>query len=141
MKGRARLIASIGIAIVLATFMLYTALAGGDVQLKVLDARQLASARAAVAQGREQVELIGVAAGPVKGTAGGKMSFYVTDKSGAHRTLVRYSGSVPDAFKVGRSVVVKGNVVPTAADLAFRAVPGSLQTKCPSRFQSAKAEA
>jgi cytochrome c-type biogenesis protein CcmE len=130
MRGRSRIIAAVGIAGVLVTFMLYTALAGSAVQLSVYDARQLAAQRIPATR---EVELIGVAAGPVRGTLGDRITFHVTDSHGGHPRLVVYRGSVPDAFKVGRNVVVQGKL---DASGTFQATPGSLQTKCPSRFQS-----
>ena len=56
-----------------------------------------------------EVQLAGVVVGPVTGD---------------------YSGSVPDLFKVGRHVVVDGAL----RRGTFVAVPGSLITKCPSKY-------
>jgi len=47
---------------------------------------------------------------------------------------VRYSGSVPDLFKVGRHVVVDGQL----RSGVFVAKPGSLITKCPSKYAPKK---
>ena len=136
MNRRFRLVSALGIAMVLATFMLYTALAGSNVQVPVVQARELSSFRTAQTATNQPVELVGVAAGPVAGTEGERISFTVTDAKGGNAILVRYVGSVPDAFRVGRNVVVKGRIHGSGSTREFRAVNGSLQTKCPSKFQS-----
>ena len=46
------------------------------------------------------------------------------------QSAVRYTGSVPDLFKVGRHVVVDGQLERGT----FVAEPGSLITKCPSKY-------
>lgn len=134
MNRRFRLLAAVGMTMVLATAMIYTALASGDVQEPVLQAAEL-GARESTARA-EVVQLDGVAAGPVDGTAGEEMSFHVTDAEGDHRLRVEYSGSVPDAFRVGRHVLVKGKLHGDGEDRVFRAEPNSLVTKCPSKFES-----
>ena len=121
---------------VLATFMLYTALAGNAVEVPVVQARELSSYKVAKVATDGPVELVGVAAGPVTGTQGEHIRFVITDSSGKHTIPVSYSGSVPDAFRVGRNVVVKGRIHGVGGTREFRAVAGSLQTKCPSKFQS-----
>jgi cytochrome c-type biogenesis protein CcmE len=47
---------------------------------------------------------------------------------------VVYKGSVPDLFKTGREVVVDGNL----RNGTFVAVPGTLVTKCPSKYTPKK---
>jgi cytochrome c-type biogenesis protein CcmE len=47
---------------------------------------------------------------------------------------VLYKGSVPDMFRVGRDVVVTGT---KQANGVFVSTPGSLITKCPSKYQAA----
>ena len=44
---------------------------------------------------------------------------------------VRYTGAVPDPFREGREVIVKG----TMANGLFVAEKDSLVTKCPSKFK------
>jgi len=48
---------------------------------------------------------------------------------------VLYKGSVPDLFRTGRDVVVTGT---QRADGTFVTTPGSMITKCPSKYQAAK---
>ena len=43
---------------------------------------------------------------------------------------MRYRGSVPDLFKVGRHIVLDGRL----ARGTFVAEPGSMITKCPSKY-------
>ena len=135
MNRRFRLIAALGMAVVLATFMLYTAIKGGDVQEPLLQASELVSKREVATSQTVQVD--GIAAAPLHGTQGERFSFYVTDRDGRHRTKVLYRGSVPDAFRVGRNVIVTGRLEKTSSgERVFRAKPGTLVTKCPSKFQS-----
>lgn len=123
-------------AVVLATFTLYVGIKGGDVQEPLLQAQELVSKRQLASSQTVQVD--GIAGGPITGEQGERFSFYVTDRDGRNQTRVDYSGSVPDAFRVGRNVIVKGRLVPDggSGDHVFRAEPGSLVTKCPSKFES-----
>jgi cytochrome c-type biogenesis protein CcmE len=133
---RFRLIAALGMAMTLMTFMAYVAIKGGDVSEPLLQAGELVSKRdLAVSQ---VVQVDGIAAGPITGEQGKAFSFFVTDREGGNRTLVEYEGSVPDAFRVGRNVIVTGQLVtdPRSGDVTFQARPGSLVTKCPSKFES-----
>lgn len=130
MNRNFRLIAALGIASVLTVFMAYTALAGSDVAEPVIEVEELVEQRQ-IAE-RETVELVGVAAGPVDRYDGG-MNFSVTGREGENPTVVTYSGSVPDAFRVGRHVVVKGSLEGDT----FVAKRNSLVTKCPSKFEGA----
>lgn len=135
MHRRFRLIVALGMSVVLATCMLYVGLRGGDVQRPVLQARELSSRQHVAMAGRVQVD--GIAAGPVTGEPGRHFEFFLTDRDGGHRTRVSYRGSVPDAFRVGRNVIVDGQLHATAGGgKEFRAVPNSLVTKCPSKFES-----
>jgi cytochrome c-type biogenesis protein CcmE len=47
---------------------------------------------------------------------------------------VLYHGTVPDLFRTGRDVVVQGQL----RNGVFVAVPGTLMTKCPSKYSPAK---
>jgi cytochrome c-type biogenesis protein CcmE len=133
---RFRLIAALGMAATLMVFMGYVAIRGGDVQEPLLQAQELVSKRELAMSQTVQVD--GIAAGPIKGEQGERFRFYVTDRDGKNRTLVDYSGSVPDAFRVGRNVIVTGRLErdPKSNDTVFRAEPGTLVTKCPSKFES-----
>ncbi|HEY7178775.1 MAG TPA: cytochrome c maturation protein CcmE, partial [Gaiella sp.] len=67
---------------------------------------------------------------------GAGLRFAVQDIDGANkqRVTVLYKGSVPDMFRVGRDVVVTGT---KQANGVFVSTPGSLITKCPSKYQAA----
>lgn len=120
----ARLIIALSIAAVLAVFLLYTSIAGGSTPS--LQPSELGSSG-------EKVALAGLVVGPVTGDAhAGGMRFKLTDigsDTGKVVTVV-YTGSVPDLFKVGRHVVVDGRLEKGE----FVAEPGSMVTKCPSKY-------
>jgi cytochrome c-type biogenesis protein CcmE len=50
------------------------------------------------------------------------------------RLPVTYTGSVPDMFKVGRDISLKGRL----RGGTFVGQPGTLVTKCPSKYSSKK---
>ena len=120
----ARLVIALSVAAVLAVFLLYTSIAGGGNP----------SVAPSELRGRTgAVELVGVVVGPVTGDAhAGGLRFRLADIGGKATTAVavRYTGSVPDLFKVGRHVVVDGQL----RRGTFVAEPGSMITKCPSKY-------
>jgi cytochrome c-type biogenesis protein CcmE len=120
---------ALSVAAALAVFVVYTALAGNGVA-------QLTPSTVAGHGGN--VTLVGAVVGPVKGNAyaHGGMRFLLKDigSGTAARVPVDYHGSVPDLFKVGRHVVVEGSL----RNGVFVAKPGSLVTKCPSKYAPAK---
>jgi cytochrome c-type biogenesis protein CcmE len=123
---------ALSVAAALAVFVVYTALAGSGVA-------QLTPSTLAGHQG--DVTLAGTVVGPVTGDAyaRGGLHFRLADigQRSPVRVLVAYHGSVPDLFKVGRHVVVEG----TLRHGVFVAKPGSLVTKCPSKYTPAKPSA
>lgn len=135
MNRRFRLITALGIALTLATFTIYIAIKGGDVQKPVLQAAELPKAQYELAKSTT-VQVDGIAAGPVKGELGKDMSFTLTDREGKNHIKVEYRGSVPDAFRIGRNVIVTGKVVSRNDKHVFVADPNTLVTKCPSKFES-----
>jgi cytochrome c-type biogenesis protein CcmE len=123
-RSPARLIVALSVAAVLAVFLLYTSIAGGgtpSIQPSELAGRM------------EKVSLAGKVVGPVTGDphAGG-MRFRLRDiQSGSSaRVTVLYRGSVPDQFKVDRELVVDGRL----RNGTFVAEPGTMVTKCPSKY-------
>ncbi len=136
MNRRFRLIAALGMAVTLMTFMAYVAIKGNDVQEPLLQAKELVAKRELASSRTVQVD--GIAAGPMSGEQGKHFQFHITDRDGKHTTLVDYRGSVPDAFRVGRNVIVTGTLAtdPKTGDPVFKADPGTLVTKCPSKFES-----
>jgi cytochrome c-type biogenesis protein CcmE len=121
-----RLIIALSVAGMLAVFVLYTSIAGGATPS--LRPSQLAGHHGKVA-------LMGQVVGPVRGDAGGKgLRFDLRDIGGRAAVPVVYRGSVPDLFAVGRHVFVSGRL----RGGVFVAQPGSLVTKCPSKYVPAK---
>jgi cytochrome c-type biogenesis protein CcmE len=114
---------ALSVAAVLAVFLLYTSIAGGgnpSLAPSELDGRS------------GTVQLAGVVVGPIAGDAhAGGLRFELRDiGDGKAGVPVRYSGSVPDLFKVGRHIVMDGEL----RKGVFVADPGSMITKCPSKY-------
>ena len=127
----ARLVIALSIAAVLAVFLLYTSIAGGGTP---------SVAPSELAGKAGSVALAGKVVGPVTGDAyDGGLRFSMRDIEGESTATVKvvYTGSVPDQFKVGRHVVVDGAVEKGV----FVAEPGSMITKCPSKYQAADTQA
>lgn len=124
----ARLVIALSVAAVLAVFLLYTSIAGGGNP----------SLAPSELNGRSGVvQLAGLVVGPVRGDAhAGGLRFRLKDISSTRTTTVAvlYKGSVPDLFKVGRSIVVDGRL----AKGTFIAEPGSMITKCPSKYSPSR---
>jgi cytochrome c-type biogenesis protein CcmE len=118
----ARLVIALSVAATLAVFLLYTSLAGG--------ARP--SLRPSQLPGHSgEVNLAGLVLGPVRSNPdGGGMRFVLRDVDGTATVPVLYRGSVPDLFRAGRHVYMRGRL----RERLFVAVPGSLVTKCPSKY-------
>jgi cytochrome c-type biogenesis protein CcmE len=119
----ARLVIALSVAAVLAVFLLYTSIAGGGTP-------SLRPSQLAGHQGR--VSLIGHVVGTPSGDAhAGGLHFQLRDVKGKTTVPVVYKGSVPDLFKTDRDVVVDGRL----RNGVFVAVPNTLVTKCPSKYQ------
>jgi cytochrome c-type biogenesis protein CcmE len=121
---------ALSVAAALAVFILYTSVAGaGTPQLQPSDL--LAGSH------HGDVMLVGIVVDRATGDAhaAGGLHFVLKDAKYAKgdpgaRVPVRYTGTVPDLFNKGREVVVEG----TLHDGTFVATPGSLSTKCPSKY-------
>jgi cytochrome c-type biogenesis protein CcmE len=120
-RNPVRLVVALSIAAVLAIFLIWTSLAGGTPSLQP---SQL--------EGKSgEVGLAGIVVGPVdEAEDESRLEFTVRDIEGDATVPVVYTGSVPDLFKVGREVYVKGELV----EGTFVAKPDSLVTKCPSKY-------
>jgi cytochrome c-type biogenesis protein CcmE len=117
---------ALSVAGVLAIFLVYTSVSGGGTPS--LQPSQLPGHHG-------RVSLVGKVAGPATGDGHDRaLRFRLRDRSGTAAVPVVYRGSVPDLFKSGREVVVDGRLV----DGTFVAVPGTLVTKCPSKYAPAK---
>ncbi len=127
-RSPARLVIALSVAGVLAVFLLYTSIAGGGTP-------SLSPSTLAGHTGR--VSLAGAVVGKETGDAHqGGLHFRVKDIDGKGQssTEVVYKGSVPDLFKPGAHIVVDG----TLRNGTFVAVPGTLVTKCPSKYTPKK---
>jgi cytochrome c-type biogenesis protein CcmE len=127
----ARLVIALSVAGVLAVFLLYTSIAGGGNP-------SLAPSELAGRTG--EVQLAGLVVGPVRGDAhAGGLRFRLKDISGESKATVavRYTGSVPDLFKVGQHIVVNGEL----RKGTFVSDPGSMITKCPSKYAPKQSDA
>jgi len=120
----ARLVIALSIAAVLAIFLLYTSIAGGGTP---------AISPSELPGHSGTVQLGGVVVGPVTGDAHRSgMRFKLRDKKGAATVAVLYTGSYPDQFRVGRELIVNGR----QRGGTFVASPGSMVTKCPSKYSA-----
>jgi cytochrome c-type biogenesis protein CcmE len=120
-RNPVRLVVALSVAAVLAVFLIWTSLAGGTPSLQP---SQLGSKTG-------EVGLAGIVVGPITGDARGSgLEFTLRDIEGDATVPVVYTGSVPDLFKVGREVYVKGEL----EGGTFVAKTDSLVTKCPSKY-------
>jgi cytochrome c-type biogenesis protein CcmE len=121
----ARLVIALGVAAMLAVFLVYTAIAGGTPQL-----------RPSQLNGRNgEVALVGKVVGRVSGDARrGGLRFRLRDVEGTAAVPVVYKGSVPDLFKSGRDISLRGEL----RNGTFVGQPGTLVTKCPSKYTDKK---
>jgi len=119
---------ALSIAAVLAIFLLYTSIAGGGTP--AISPSQLPGHTGTV-------QLGGVVVGPVTGDAHGSgMHFTLRDKTGTAAVAVLYKGSYPDQFRVGRELIVDGRL----SEGTFVATPGSMVTKCPSKYTASSSK-
>jgi cytochrome c-type biogenesis protein CcmE len=126
MSPRPRLVVALVVGSLLAVFLAYQALFNSGTLL--VSVAQLRSDADGAAQ--KQVTLTGTV---VRATRDGSpMRFVLRDESTAQTVPVSYRGSVPDAFKTSRRVIVTGRL----EDGVFVARPDSLLTKCPSKYSS-----
>ena len=107
----------------LAVFLLYTSLAGSATP---------SLTPGSVIGHSGEVSIAGAAVGPLSGDAHGSsgLRFGLKEIGGTATVQVLYRGSVPDLFKLGRHVFLRGRL----REGIFEAVPGSLVTKCPSKY-------
>ena len=123
--GHVRLVFVLVIAALLGTFAVYTALIGDTTPL--LGVAEAASGK----HHGESVRLDGkVLSHSGDAGSGAGMRIVLQDNDTAQTVSVAYHGSVPDAFRDGRGVVVDGRLV----GATFVAVTDSLVTKCPSKY-------
>ena len=123
-KRTIRLSVALGTAVLLAGALIYTSFSAAT------EAQQPSQLLADGKQGKTY-ELTGtVAAGSVR-HQGDELLFRIRDRKGSTSVPVRYMGEVPDPFREGREVIVKGAL----NQGQFVAERDSLVTKCPSKFK------
>jgi cytochrome c-type biogenesis protein CcmE len=126
-RSPARLVIALSVAATLAVFLLYTSLAGGSTPS--LRPSQLAAHSGTVS-------LAGLVLAPISGDSEADgMRFRLRDIDGTVTVPVVYRGAVPDLFRPGRDVSVRG----TLRNGVFIAERDSLVTKCPSKYAPTKA--
>jgi cytochrome c-type biogenesis protein CcmE len=122
----ARLVIALSVAAMLAVFLLYTSIAGGGTP-------QVAPSEL---KGRTaEVSIVGQVVAPVQRN-GRTVRFKLKDVKGgsAVRLPVVYTGSIPDLFKAGRDISLTGSL----RKGTFVGKPGTLVTKCPSKYTAKK---
>ena len=128
MTAAPRLVIALAVASLLAVFLVYQISHGS--QLIVTVAQLRAGDQGAATK---TVQLTGTAVSCSRACSGAQAPFTILLKDdGSPQTVpVAYqSGSVPDAFREGRHIIVTGHMVGDR----FVANPDSLVTKCPSKY-------
>ena len=120
---------ALSVAALLAVFLVYVSIAGGGTP----------SLAPSELKGRSgEVSLAGRVLGPVRGKAReGGLRFRLRDVKGTATVSVVYTGSVPDMFRAGRDISLKGEL----RNGTFVGKPGTMITKCPSKYTPKKSEA
>jgi len=128
-KRKIRLTIALSVAVVLAGALMYTSFSAAT------EARQPSDLIAGATPGKSY-ELTGkVKHGSVQRNDE-VLKFRIRDRNGTASVPVTYTGAVPDPFREGREVIVKG----TMKDGVFAAEKDSLVTKCPSKFKKENSE-
>ena len=127
-KRAIRLTVALAAALLLATALIYTSFTAGRDELTA--ARLLKTAK----PGRSYILAGTVLDGSVRHD-GSALLFRVRDPSQRVSVPVRYTGVVPDPFAAGRGVLVTVH----EQGSQFIGEQNSLTTKCPSKYQAAKA--
>ena len=122
-KRTIRLVVALSVAVLLGGALIYTSFDAAT------EARQPSELIAGAEKGKSY-ELTGkVVHGSVR-REDDLLRFDIRDRNGSASVPVRYTGAVPDAFRDGREVIVKGSLT----NGVFAAERDSLVTKCPSKF-------
>jgi cytochrome c-type biogenesis protein CcmE len=118
-KRKIRLVVALGVVVCLASALLYTS----------FSASTEASKPSELKPGRSYEVTGKVVRGSVS-HRGDELRFRLRDRDGTASVPVTYTGVVPDPFRAGREVIVKGEL----REGTFVAERDSLVTKCPSKF-------
>lgn len=125
-RNPARLVVALSVAAALAVFLVYTALAGGGTPL--VQPSELGGQAGTVSLAGQ---VVGKPAGDPNAAG---LRFALRDVQGTARVPVVYRGSVPDLFRTGRDISVRGKL----QNGVFVAERDSLLTKCPSKYTAKK---
>jgi cytochrome c-type biogenesis protein CcmE len=118
-KRKLRLILALGVAVLLASALVYTSFSASS-----------EAAKPSELQPGRAYELTGKVVDNSIRRDGEALHFRVRDRDGTESVPVTYSGTVPDPFREGREVIVSGELERGT----FVAERDSLVTKCPSKF-------
>ena len=119
-KRKIRLVVALSVAVLLAAALIVVSFSAGTSQL--LPSEALAQ------KPDERFELGGTVVDGSLEERGESLEFAIKDPNGSAQIPVVYSGAVPDPFREGREVLVKGEL----EDGRF--VGNHMTTKCPSKF-------
>jgi len=127
-KRKIRLLTALSVAAILATALVYTSFTAASPTRT--PSQLLAGARAG-----QSYQLTGTVVNNSIRRIGDATDFRVADRAGTGVSVpVAYTGSVPSPFRQGREIIV--DVEKQGG--GFVGQPGTLVTKCPSKFAAAK---
>ena len=126
-KRQIRLFVALGFALVLATGLVYTSFNASS------EAREPSELGDAVPG--KSYEMTGMVTPGTIEKVGEGIEFKVSDRDGSGSIPVKYEGVVPDPFRDGREIVLKGSVDENGTFVGER---DTLVTKCPSKFSEKK---
>jgi len=121
-KRKIRLVISLSVAVMLAAALVYTSFSAST------EARE-----PSVIIGTNSDRTYELTGKVVDGTVirrGERLRFRLRDREGSESLPVSYAGTIPDAFREGREIIVTGRL----EGGTFVAQRDSLVTKCPSKF-------
>jgi cytochrome c-type biogenesis protein CcmE len=118
----ARLVIALSIAALLAIFLLYTSIAGGQPVVQP----------SSLGKHTDTVTLGGTVLGPVRGSATRGYRFRLRDVKGTNSVAVVYRDTLPDLFRPGREISLQGRL----ENGTFVGKRDSMVTKCPSKYSS-----
>ena len=119
-KRKIRLVVALSAAVLLAAALIFVSFSAGTSQL--LPSEALAQ------KPDDRFELGGTVVDGSLQERGDQLEFAIKDPNGSAQIPVVYSGAVPDPFREGREVLVKGKLE------SGRFVGSEMTTKCPSKF-------
>jgi cytochrome c-type biogenesis protein CcmE len=119
-KRKIRLVVALTAAVLLATALVVVSFSAGTSQL--LPSEALAQ------KPDDRFELGGTVVDGSLKEQGDELEFAIKDPNGSAQIPVVYSGAVPDPYREGREVLVKGELE------QGQFVGNDMTTKCPSKF-------